>query len=44
MAINQELNLKDTDIIFISKCYNLSAIVDDVINSLSMDDSELYLS
>ncbi len=37
------LKFKDTDLSFISKCcYNLNIIVDDVIRSITLDNSELY--
>ena len=36
------LNFKDASLEFISKCcYNIDSIVDQVINSITLDDSEL---
>jgi len=38
---NYEFNLKDCSLSFILKCYSLVNIISDVVNSLTLDDSEL---
>lgn len=39
--VDHDFNLHDCGFSFILKCYSLVNIISDVVNSLSLDDSEL---